>query len=238
LLAQYGGLSGLAPIANRVEDALLQHFSDCSTEKVLDFLEFWFQCPSCRSGQEGVDAANEVLREEGIAFRLSDFRFKDGPVTAADIYGLTKPESYPQVIPLESEVTYTEIVAPALSVLSRPEFKQANSELLEAFVRHRRGDFDGTLTCCGSAFESVLKTICDAKQWPVNFDKDTLKKLVETCQEHGLFPSFYTEVFKSVGTIRNRLSDAHGRGPTPSHEVGQDTTRNTSCTLCARISCS
>lgn len=37
-----------------------------------------------------------------------------------------------------------------------------------------------------------------------------------------IIPPFYSEVFKAIGTVRNRLSDAHGRGPVGQHPVGKE----------------
>jgi hypothetical protein len=45
-----------------------------------------------------------------------------------------------------------------------------------------------------------------------------LKTLVETCAKEGLFPSFYTEILKASGIIRNKFG-SHGKGPTPPHGI-------------------
>lgn len=236
LIGQYGGLH--RPVLDGARQSHVdveEHFLCCPyADRVLDFLEFWFECPSYRVGQHGVELVNEILRQEAIAYRLSEYKQHE-PITIATVLSGRKVRiDYPRVIPLESEVNFTEIVAPALAVLGRKEFQQANSELLDAFARHRRGDFDGTLTCCGSAFESVLKTICTVKRWP--FDpKSTLASLVQVCNEKSLFPPFYAPIFISVGTIRNNLSDAHGRGPTLSHDVTQDHAEHLLHLVCSHI---
>jgi hypothetical protein len=73
-----------------------------------------------------------------------------------------------------------------------------------------------------SLSERVFKTICTLKKWPYDPGKATLAKLVDICNDKRLFPAFNAEVFKSVGTVWNKLSDAHGRHPVPQYNVGQD----------------
>jgi hypothetical protein len=211
---------------------VINHFLCCRDDQALDYLEFFVRCRQYRGvGQAGVDAVNAVLREEGIGYELSKWVAKvepaKKPMTGAGLYAMfagagTVEIEYPRIIRKDSQFTQANIVQPCLDVLAKPEFAQANKEMLDAFAKHRRGDFDGALTSCGAAFESVFKTICTHKNWPYDPDKDTLARLVDICNAKGLFPPFYAEVFKSVGTVRNKLSDAHGRGPIPLYSVGQD----------------
>jgi hypothetical protein len=53
----------------------------------------------------------------------------------------------------------------------------------EAYDRvYRRGRYADALTSCGSAFESVLKTICTAKKWLYNPDKAMCPALLRTAE--------------------------------------------------------
>lgn len=232
LVAQYGGLAQLHYEAARMHsDPVVQHLFSCHDAEVLDYLEFFAQCAEYRKvGQVGVDAVNQVFREEGIGYALTNWIVKNSPAApkgGLGIYAMfasvpTLEIEYPKVIRKDSEFTHESIVKPALNVLAKPAFTQANKELLEAFAKQRHGDFDGALTSCGAALESVFNTICTHKNWTYDAEKDTLSKLVDICNTHKLFPGFYAEVFKSVGTVRNKLSDAHGRGPVPLHNAGQE----------------
>jgi hypothetical protein len=233
LIAQYGGLAHPQYDATaQHSNPVINHFLCCSDDHALDYLEFFFRCRQYLNvGQTGVDAVNAVFREEGIGYELSNWIAKveraKGPMTRAGLYAVpagawTLKIEYPRIIRKDTQFTHSRIVKPCLDVLAKPEFARANKEMLDAFAKHRRADFDGALTSCGSAFESVFKTICTLKNWPYDPDKDTLNKLVDICNAKGLFPPFYAEVFKSVGTVRNKLSDAHGRGPVPQYDVGQD----------------
>lgn len=226
LLAQYGGLRHPGyEAAIQAPNPVIEHFLCCDVAMALDYIELWFKCWSYRPAcAQAVDAVNEVLREEGIGYELSPWveRFIDTPPNSIFKGAKEIETQYPEFVRKDSQFTHANIVEPALDVLAKPEFAQANKEMLDAFAKHRRGDFDGALTSCGAAFESVFKTICTFKKWPYDPGKDTLSKLVDICKDRGLFPPFYVEVFKSVGTVRNKLSDAHGRGPVPLYDVGQD----------------
>jgi hypothetical protein len=221
LSAQYGDLSRpLYNAARQSDDPVVQHYLCCHDTVALDFIEFWFKCFAFHAaGQHAVEPVNQVLREEGIGYELSPWVERDSGRPASLFGRLTGSNyietQYPEFIRKDSQFTHANIVQPCLDVLKNPVFAQANKEMLDAFAKHRHGDFDGALTACGAAFESVLKTICTAKKWAYDPDKDTLAKLVDICNAKGLFPPFYAEVFKSIGTVRNKLGDAHGRGPTP-----------------------
>ena len=128
---------------------------------------------------------------------------------------------YPQAIRKSDEFGHQAIVRPCLDALSDPAYATAHTEMLAAHDSYRQGNYAAAMTSCGSAFESVLKTICDRKS--IAYDsKDACGTLVQKCQAGGLFPSYYTEPFKAVGTVRNHLSTAHGRGPKGAHAVSQE----------------
>jgi hypothetical protein len=44
---------------------------------------------------------------------------------------------------------------------------------------------------------------------------------VDNCRANNLFPPFYVEMFKDVGTVRNKLG-GHGKGPTPQYTVAAE----------------
>ncbi len=69
---------------------------------------------------------------------------------------------------------------------------------------------------------SVLRTICHHKGWPFDQNKDTFAKLVGICKDNHLFPPFYVPVLEAAGSIRNKISDAHGRGPVPQYAVSKE----------------
>ena len=168
---------------------------------------------------------NEMFLECGLGFELTTFNVVSTNEKVC-VPGIPFPLNrnlieIPQVILKSSQYEHEQIVKPALEFLRDPRFHVANLEILEAHEDFRHGKYDGAITSAGSAFESVLKTICDLKGWTYDKDKDTVSQLIGICREKGLFPGFYAPVFEAAGTIRNKLSDGHGRGPDPLYEVNQ-----------------
>ena len=224
LFKEYGDLRAPGYVAARRSDnPVVEHFFSCETDEAGDFIEACFQSSVYRGGQRGVDEINSVFREDGIGFELSAFvehHVEKEEPRFGQIRKRTYIErEYPRLIRRDEQYVHEQVVAPALKLLTHSKFRVANSEILKAHSDHRTGRHEDAITACSSAFESVLKTICDLKGWSYNVDKDTCATLVDICYNQGLFPSFYVDLFKRVGTIRNKLGDAHGRGPTPIHDV-------------------
>lgn len=228
LLQQYGGLYRPAYDAACVHnDPLLNHFLCCSDEMALDFIEFCFRTRSGGGRQDGVEAINAVLHEEAIGYELTAWReIETGePVKLLGrtiSSGKSIKIEYPRIINKSDQYTHTEIVQPCLVALGHPKLSTANNEMLAALEEYRAGKYADAVTSCGSAFESVLKTICQHFGWSFDPDKDTCSKLVGICRENGLFPPFYSPILEATGTIRNKLGDAHGRGPAPLYSVGKE----------------
>lgn len=201
------------------DNAVKDHFLACPDEQALDFVEACFQLPIQCGGQRAVDEINAAFRQEGVGYELTKFLGPSTPKGGVIIGKQIAPDQLPRIVRVNEQTVHTKMVAPALSLLTNPVLAVANVEMLKAFSDHRAGRHEDAITACGSAFESVMKTICDQKRWTYDKDKDTCSKLVDTCHANGLFPSFYIDLFKRVGTVRNKLGDAHGRGPIPQHDV-------------------
>lgn len=116
-----------------------------------------------------------------------------------------------------------------LTITDALNFLQAEkvTEAWQKAIARRHTDADGAITSARQLLESVCKTILDDLSIDHPPDAD-LPKLWALCsQQLNLAPSLHTEVaFKSVlgacqtvvqylGTIRNRLGDAHGTGRVP-----------------------
>jgi uncharacterized protein YfkK (UPF0435 family) len=91
-------------------------------------------------------------------------------------------------------------------------------------LERRASDAEGAITSARTLLESVCKHILDEESISYN-DKDDLPKLYQlTSKQLNIAPSQHTEeVFRQIlggvtaaveglGTLRNRLSDAHGKG--------------------------
>ena len=113
---------------------------------------------------------------------------------------------------------------------------QVTSDALEAFdeqgvhavwakaLARRNADPEGAITIARTLLETVTKRILDEMHEPYS-DKDDLPKLyASTATALNLGPSQHTEepirailggamnMVNGIGTLRNRLSDSHGRG--------------------------
>jgi hypothetical protein len=58
---------------------------------------------------------------------------------------------------------------------------------------------------------------------------------VEICRNQGLILPFYVEIFKGIGTVRNNLGDAHGKGPKPAHAATREHAEHMIAMTCAHI---
>ncbi|MEX0678886.1 MAG: hypothetical protein WD063_17555 [Pirellulales bacterium] len=226
IAAADGGLFSSMYEAARVSDhPVINHFMLCHDVKALEWIEFVFQCFHYSCGDEWRQAVNEILKQEPMGYELTPYvettvKGPDGPAGVprhrwGKGFGEWIEHQYPQIIKKDDEYTHAEIIQPCLNLLSDPKFKTANEEMLKAHKEYREGNYADAITDCGSAFETVMKTICEAKGWPYDKGKATCKDLVAICKDKGLFPSFYVSFFEGAGTIRNKLGDAHGKGPTP-----------------------
>lgn len=223
LFKQYGGLSRpMYRAARRSDNDVIEHFYSSDNEHALDFIEACFQQPAYNGAQKGVDEINEIFHESGIGFELTPF--VEYPVKTSLFGRLRQGIEYefPKVIRRTDQVVHQEIIEPALNLLTDFRLRVANSEMLKALMALRHGDFEDAITLAASAFESLLKTMCEIKGWPYDPNRDTCSKLINICRDQGLFPPFYATILEAVGIIRNKLSDAHGRGPAPLHNVSRE----------------
>ena len=135
-----------------------------------------------------------------------------------------------QIIRIDSQLLHAEVVKPALTLLNGKHYAGAQQEFLTAHEHYRAGKLKEALSECLKAFESTMKTVCDRQGWKYE-QYATAKKLIDTCFDNGLVPTFWKQHFSSlrsllesgVPTGRNRLS-GHGQGAVPTsipmHLVG------------------
>jgi hypothetical protein len=107
---------------------------------------------------EATEELNERFREHGVGYQ-----FDVG-----------------EIIRVDSTFMHSEVVKPALLLLSNKKFEGANEEYLKAHEHYRHGRNKECLTDCLKAFESTLKSICLEKGWAYD-STDTAKKLIQKC---------------------------------------------------------
>ena len=227
LFKAYGHLCQPGYEAARVsEDPAIQHFFSCQDDYALDFIEACFQQQTYSGGQQGVDQVNDVFREHGIGYELTPWtpqKVEKELVTRVGTKTYTDIEiDYPRIVRIDSQLAHREIIEPALQLLTDSRLRVANAEMLNALSALRAGEHDNAITLACSAFESLLKTVCALKGWAYDAQRDTCSRLVEICRDSGLFPPFYAPAFTAVGTVRNKIGSAHGRGPAPAHAASQE----------------
>ncbi len=199
-------------------DRVIDWLSRCSDEHFLDALEYIFQ------GGEGhstsaleplVDDINVFLRADGLPYTVTKYIWEDtvGDGMFAGMKGQRLAE-FPRVIRADSQAAQAIVVQPALELLADGRFRAANAEFLAALEDYRKGNYADCLTKCGSAFESVLKVICETRGWPYK-TTDTAAPLLKTVIDRSGLEGWFEQPLTLVATIRNRLSSSHGAGLQP-----------------------
>jgi hypothetical protein len=195
----------------------IPYILNCPDEEFLDFLEDIFNNEAFSHVNMGdkniVDELNDFLRQDKVPYSLTYFVWETYQETSGHFAGLTakRVRAYPKVIMKESEALHETATAPALRLLEDGRFAAANLEFLAALEDYRKGDYGDCLTKCASAFESVLKVICDCKAWPYK-QTDTAGLLIKTVVSNTALDNYFEPVLLIIATLRNRLSTAHGGG--------------------------
>lgn len=226
LLRKHGGLRRSGFEAARISDIpAVEHFFKCQNEEVMDFLEFCFKTKFGCGKQKTVEELNEILEECNVGYELTPYvenwtkgaefmgRFQEN-VMKADV-------TLPKAIRKDEKVLHAETVKPSLAALSAPAYANARRELEGAFDEYQAGKYADAITDAGSAFESVLKIICTERGWAFDPQRDTCSKLLDICRENELFPPFYKPILEGAATVRNKLGDAHGKGPSTIYQVNK-----------------
>lgn len=219
LLKRYGFLAQSGYVAaRRSQNPVIEHFACCDDGQLLYCLEVCFEQEVLCGKQNIVDEINEIFRQTGVGYHFTPFVEHEKKTEAWIVpgwkqKGIVKEYEYPKAIRSADVLIHQSITEPTLTLLSDARLKVANSEMLQAQKALRGGEYDDAITLSASAFESLLKTICDIKNWNYDKDRDTCSALIGICRKNALFPPFYSTSLESIGTIRNKLGDAHGRGP-------------------------
>jgi hypothetical protein len=170
------------------------------------------QLPDFERGQAGlvhpnaaIEKLNQRLRQHNIPYK-----FIGGRLVSA-----------------ESDYMTGEVTTPAISLLQDMGFRGANDEFMRAQDDYRSGDYRGAIVKANAAFESVMKAICDLRQWPYPSNA-TANDLIAIILERDLIPKYLESelhalrsvLASGLPTVRNK-SGGHGQGrelvPVPRH---------------------
>lgn len=124
-----------------------------------------------------------------------------------------------EVIRIDNKIIHQEVVKPALKLLYEEGFDGAEEEFRKAFEYRRRGDNKNAILEAGKSFESVMKTICDKKEYVYDKAKDTAKTLINILDHNNFYPSYMSAHMASLRTtletglpvVRNKKA-GHGQG--------------------------
>lgn len=185
--------------------------SESNTECFLDVLELIMEAVknAVERGMIQFDIQN-AIEEINIRFRENSVGYQ------LDSDSLT-------IIRVDSQFVHSEVVKPTLTLLNAdPAYAGALDEFMLAHEHYRHQNFKDAILNCGKSFESMLKAIHEKRGWAYDKHQDTANKLILSCVEKGLFPTFQQDQLMQVRkilecgvpTIRNKTA-GHGQG----HEV-------------------
>lgn len=196
------------------EDLIFNHFlKEKNTERVLDVVELFFKKIDT-DVRDHFYAANTIkATSPDDAIQELNQRFKE--------HGVGYDYQSGEIVRVDSALIHENAVKPALAVLRAPLFKGANAEFMNAHEHYRHGRNKEAIAEALKSLESVLKAICDQRNWTYNTN-DTAKRLIEICFQNGLidlyleshFTALRSTLESGVPTIRNRTA-GHGQGTAP-----------------------
>ena len=184
-------------------------------DQFFDFLEAMFKA-NCVSRMlfrpnDLVDALNLILRSDEVPFQLTPVVTRQKPLPNGG-YSISTI-ALPKVVRVDDNVAHTEAILPALSVLADVDYGGANDEFRKALDDYRKGDTADCVAKCGSAFESVLKVLCQKNHIGFDPNKDVGARLLDRLLPRStLDVATFKEPLIAVARMRNRLSSSHGGG--------------------------
>jgi hypothetical protein len=158
----------------------------------------------------GIGDPDDAIEELNIRFRQAGFgyQFEAG-----------------QIIRVDSHLLHSDVVKPALVLLSDPRFEGAQHEFLSAHAHYRAGEYEDAIVDANRAFESTMKAICDIRGWIPKGDRAA--DLIKVVRTNGLLPDYLDQSFDQlIATLRSGLPQVrnevggHGQGAVPRETPG------------------
>ena len=203
-------------------EELPMHFSDSELSDAVGNVNRFFALDDLPYSLTAFSISDSRTFRPRVARLLSRLRPQPDPVPPNILSGHRQPatlpiriptvEAYPRIIRVGNQVAHRTAIKPALALLSAPVFREANKEFLGALEDYRHEDYQDSVVKCGSAFESVMKVICEQNGWPVGRNAG---KLLNTVLSKTDLPGFLKQPLIQIGAIRNELGGAHGAGMEP-----------------------
>jgi hypothetical protein len=153
---------------------------------------------------DAIEELNLRLREAGFGYQLEGGR----------------------IIRVDSQLLHSEVVKPALLLLSDPRFAGAQEEFLSAHAHYRAGEHEDAIVDANRAFESTMKAICEIKAWTYDH-RAPAGDLIKIIRGNGLLPNYLDKSFDQlIATLKSGLpkvrnqAGGHGQGTTPRQTPG------------------
>ena len=182
--------------------------SEDPVDRILDLIEFSFLCIHKKIGPVDKVTSDNAINELNGRFQRAcvGYRFESD-----------------RIVRIDSELIHSEIVKPALRFLDAFGFEGPRDEFLEAHKHYRNGNNKEAVTFANSAYESMLKVICDNKDWKYEAGA-TATELYKVVRKNGLLPDYLDQSFNQLASslksglpkIRHQ-EGSHGQGKTPRH---------------------
>ncbi|NUB12183.1 hypothetical protein GAY28_05300 [Azospirillum brasilense] len=148
------------------------------------------------SAEEAIIELNARFREHSIGYEFVD----------------------KQLIQISNNLLHAQVVVPAIRLLYEERFSGADQEIRNAFEHYKNGEFSDAIVDAHSAFESVLKSICNEMGW--EFPKNAPgANILNIAKGKGLFPDYLDNSFdqllsvlkSGLPKVRNE-EGGHGQG--------------------------
>jgi hypothetical protein len=149
-LARELGLYALASHANYFARCM-SFLAEADTGEVLDLIDLAFKMineyvrdkADGRIADEAINELNHRFREHNIGYQF-----------VGD-----------ELIRVDSQYIHGQVVKPAITLLQSANFRGASEEFLHAHEHYRHGRSKEAVVEALKAFESTMKSICDARKW-------------------------------------------------------------------------
>jgi hypothetical protein len=194
-------------------DHLMNYFiQEKNIEKALDVVELCFNVidTMIRKNNSSYAILHHIKLYPDEAIKDLNDRFKE--------HGFGYKYESGIIMKITSEFNHTEIVRPALKLLSDKRFEGAQQEFLSAHKNYRNKNNKECINDCLKSFESMMKTICKIRKYQIN-DNATSKVLIAKLFDEEYIPKYLQShcnalqsiLESGVPTIRNKIG-GHGQG--------------------------
>jgi len=199
-----------------MEELINFFLSEEDVEKVIDVIELSFRVIDRLTREYRYRKLHNASEIADQAIEELNARFLENGVGFQYVEG--------EIIRVDSQLIHSEVVKPALKLLSHKRYRGAEQEFLKAHEHYRLKNHKEALNEALKALESTMKAICDKRGWQYDKEKATAKKLIDICFENHLIPLFWQQQMgalrslleSGVPTGRNKLG-GHGQGAAPIH---------------------